>query len=123
MGRRVFLLDGCCDPYNDKALRSARGATFRIPIASGHWEQLDKIIAANKMTPFVADLQGKSLSTLDGVKAPLLIMGNESRGVSAESCKRSQAITIPMAGKMESLNVSVAGGIIMYALSELRRKP
>jgi TrmH family RNA methyltransferase len=118
----IFLLEGCCDPYNDKSLRSARGATFRIPIASGHWEQLDKIISENKLTPYVADLHGTLLSKVDGAEAPALILGNEARGVSHDARKRAQAITIPMIGNVESLNVAVAGGIIMNALGVSRRK-
>lgn len=114
----VFLLDGCCDPYNDKAIRAARGATFRIPMACGHWDQLDKIITDNKLTAYVADLNGKSLSETKGIKKPALILGNEACGVSQEAQRRGQAITIPMAKGMESLNVAVAGGILMYAMSE-----
>lgn len=116
----VFLLDGCCDPYNDKSLRAARGATFRIPIGMGNWDRLDKIIAEGKMTPYVADLSGTPLSGISSVKAPALILGNEARGVSSEAKKRAKAITIPMSGDIESLNVAVAGGIIMYALGQMR---
>lgn len=34
----VMLLAGCCDPFNDKALRASRGAAFKLPIGSGDWE-------------------------------------------------------------------------------------
>lgn len=118
----AFLLTGSCDPFNDKALRSARGATFRLPLAWGSWADLDKIIAGNSLTPLVADLRGKSLSQIGTVKAPLLIVGNESGGVSKEASKRSEAVTISMSGTMESLNVSVAGGIMMYVLGNARGK-
>ncbi len=118
----VFFLTGSCDPFNDKALRAAKGATFRLPLAWGSWEELDQLIAFNRLTPLAADLHGKLLSELAPVKAPLLIVGNEANGISIEASKRSQAVTIPMSGKMESLNVSVAGGIMMYALGNARRQ-
>ncbi|XP_027179881.1 uncharacterized protein LOC113778619 isoform X3 [Coffea eugenioides] len=39
----VFLLSDCCDPFNDKALRASRGASFQLPIVSGGWTHLDAL--------------------------------------------------------------------------------
>ena len=36
----ALLLPGCCDPFNDKALRASRGAAFRLPLAPGTWQVL-----------------------------------------------------------------------------------
>lgn len=112
----VFILDDSCDPFNDKALRAARGATFRLPLAWGSLEQLKEIVNANQLTPLVADINGTELSKLTDYKAVLLVMGNEAHGPSVGVKEFCQAITIAMPGSMESLNVSVAGGIMMYAL-------
>jgi len=46
------------------------------------------------------------------------VLGNESQGLSEEARARCQPLSIPMAGRMESLNVSHAGAILMFALSE-----
>ena len=35
----VYLLDGCCDVFNDKAIRAARGATFTVSVSKGSWQQ------------------------------------------------------------------------------------
>jgi RNA methyltransferase, TrmH family len=113
----VFILDESCDPFNDKALRAARGATFRLPIAWGNLDQLKALVQNNHLTPLVADINGKNLA--DVSRAPtstLLVMGNEAHGPSQAIKDFCQAITIAMPGSMESLNVSVAGGIMMYAL-------
>lgn len=47
-----------------------------------------------------------------------LVLGNEGQGLSAEALSRCRSLTIPMAGRMESLNVSHAGAILMFALSD-----
>lgn len=112
----VFVLEDSCDPFNDKALRAARGATFRLPIAWGNIEDLKNLVRNNLLTPIVADIYGKDLSTVSSDEAVLLVMGNEAHGPSKEIKEMCQAVTIEMPGIMESLNVSVAGGIMMYAL-------
>ena len=53
-----------------------------------------------------------------GTKGVCLVLGNESQGLSEEACTRCQPLSIPMAGRMESLNVSHAGAILMFALSD-----
>jgi TrmH family RNA methyltransferase len=114
----VFLLEGCCDPYNDKALRASRGANFKLPVACGNWADLKKLIEENKMKSFVADTEGTECKSIQVSEPILLILGNEASGPSEEAKKISQAVTIPMAGPMESLNVSVAAGILMYTLGK-----
>ena len=117
----VFVLNDSCDPFNDKALRAARGATFRLPVAWGSLEQLKALVESNQLTPLVADINGQELSERADNKGVLLVMGNEAHGPSAEIKEFCQAVTIAMPGSMESLNVSVAGRIMMYALRP--RKP
>lgn len=114
----AFILENSCDPFNEKALRAALGATFRLPLAWGNWEQLKQLIKSNKLTPIVADLHGEPLGTAEVKGARLLVLGNEARGISEEAKTVCKAVTIPMSGQMESLNVSVAGGIMMHALGK-----
>lgn len=114
----AFIVAGSCDPFNDKSLRAARGATFRLPIQTGTWDELNNLINGNGLKPVVADLHGLSPEELSTADLPglLLVMGNESHGVSEEAAAVCQRVTIPMCGEMESLNVSIAGGILMYLL-------
>ena len=114
----AFIIQDSCDPYNEKALRAARGATFRLPIAQGSWEDLKRLITVNRLNPVVADLDGVAPDELKKKKEGIvLILGNEAHGPSAEAKSLGQAVTIPMPGPMESLNVSVAGALLMYALT------
>ncbi len=112
----VFVLDESCDPFNEKALRAARGATFRLPLAWGSWNDLKKIIQDNKLDGVVADLEGSKLQDVKFKNGICLVLSNEAQGASKEAKKLCQPVTIDMAGDMESLNVAVAGGILMHAL-------
>ncbi|KAH6784501.1 tRNA/rRNA methyltransferase family protein [Perilla frutescens var. hirtella] len=130
----VFLLPGCCDPFNDKALRACRGACFQIPIVSGNWEHIGalreefemKMLAGHPATS--GDLNPVMKLSKDFAESvagwPLcLVLGSEGAGLSQFSRRACELVSIPMAGEFESLNVSVAGGIFMYTLQHENNKP
>lgn len=112
----AFILEDSCDPYNDKALSAAKGATFRLPIASGSWKDLEKLIKENGLAAFAADLEGIPLNEIKHLDKMVLVLSHEAEGVSEEAAKRCDKVTIPISSDMESLNVAVAGGILMYVL-------
>lgn len=114
----AFILEESCDPYNEKALRAARGATFRLPLAFGTWKDLANIVENNLLTPLVGDLHGEKINDISISHGVLLVLGNEARGVSEHAKNLCKPITISMPGDMESLNVAVAGGIMMYELKK-----
>lgn len=123
----VFLLPGCCDPFNEKAVRACRGACFQIPIVSGSWENVRflkeefemKMLAGHPaicddMKP-VTKLSKEFAESIAGSNL-CLVLGSEGGGLSPSSRRACELVAIPMAGEFESLNVSVAGGIFMYML-------
>ena len=112
----VFFLENSCDPFNEKALNAARGATFRLPLAWGNWDMLKKIIRENKLDPIVADLRGTELKDMKLQGGVCLVLGNEAQGASKEAKKVCRPVAITMNGDMESLNVAVAGGILMHGI-------
>jgi TrmH family RNA methyltransferase len=112
----VYIIANSCDPFNDKALRAAKGATFRVPLCFGDWADLSRLISKNKMTPLAADMNGIDIKNVNKSQGIALVLGNEARGISEEAEKLSTKVAIPMSGEMESLNVAVAGGILMYCL-------
>jgi len=115
----IFILENSCDPYNDKALRAAKGATFRLPIAFGNWSDLRDIVHRNELNPLVAHMQGTSIDKINKKIGTMLVLSNEAQGISREAQQHCQKVSIPMHGQMESLNVGVAGGILMYALRNI----
>lgn len=116
----VFLIKGGCDPFNDKVIRSSKGALFYLPYQEGTWEEAKALIAEHSLIPIAADIQGTPLENFKIPERVALVLGNESQGLSKEIRKACTAVTIPMSGKMESLNVAVAGGIIMHAMTGVK---
>lgn len=112
----VFLLEPCCDPYNDKALRAAKGATFHIPIYSGSWHELDDLLQKTQVKLITADSHGESVDKMHFNTPIALLLGNESSGPSSRAKDQSTLVSIPMHGGMESLNVASAGAILLYYL-------
>lgn len=116
----AFIVGDSCDPYNEKALRAARGACFNLPICQGSWEELYSLISINHMSPLIADLNGISPHSVNLQQPIALILCNEARGPSPEALALGRAISIPISKKMESLNVAAAGAILMYLLQPTR---
>ncbi len=112
----AYLLGACCDPYNDKALRAAKGATFRLPIFTGGWNDLKNMFQDESWQFLGADLHGLSPESVVPSSKRLLVLGNETHGLSKEAQNCCTAVSISMSGQMESLNVSIAAGILMYVL-------
>ncbi|CAD7696496.1 unnamed protein product [Ostreobium quekettii] len=127
----VFLLPGCCDPFNDKALRSGRGAAFQVPLVAGTWDELGAFAKDNQLRCLAAVARtqddgnggdsncGAALNGWWGAKYKegiCLVLGSEGQGLSAESRQYCEAVNIPIGDRMESLNVAVAGGILMFLL-------
>ncbi len=112
----AYLLDGTVDPFNDKVIRASKGASFKLPLMQGSFQKLSSLIEKLSLTPYVADLEGKSIENATFSPPLLLILGNESHGPSEESKKISTSVTIPISQKIESLNVAIAGSILMYQI-------
>lgn len=112
----VFILGNSCDPFNEKAIRSGRGACFRLPLRHGSWKELEELVQKNSLTPFLADLEGTPPEKLSFKNGALIILSNEANGPSNKAKEICQKVTIPIVKEMESLNVAAAGAILMYIL-------
>ena len=128
----AFLVDGCADVFGEKAMRASRGASLRFPTRRGTFEELLKLVEALDMDAYAADAvpdveaearlsQRKSSHV---VARPLcLLLGSEGMGVRKEAWRRFEPVRIPMPGLEESLNVAVAGGILMHRLGGNETQP
>jgi TrmH family RNA methyltransferase len=115
----IFLLPGSCDLFNDKTIRASRGGVFLLPFYHGTEEELEKMCKEGHLNLMIADTAGEPLNSLTQVKSCALLLGNESKGPSNPVLKLGKKVTIPLHNEVESLNVAVAGSILMYALKNL----
>ena len=113
----VVALPGTADLWNAKAVRSGVGAQFRIAAVHASPEELSEVLAAQRITLWGADAGGEPV---DAARAPArlaLAVGNEGSGLSAAVRAASEKLVgLPMSAAVESLNVSVAAGIMLWAL-------
>ena len=116
----VILVGNCCDPYQREAVRATMGSLFAVPIA-----KVERAAFIEWATGWPGDRVGTHLDATadfrDGAYAgpTLLVMGREGPGLSDEVgaiCNR--LVKIPMAGKLDSLNLAVATALMLY---EIRR--
>lgn len=137
----ILLLPNCCDVFNPKAVRSAMGSTFHVPICSfKSWDECYNVMSnfyVQGSEIFAATMEGsenyKSESGVQFESIPYydinwhkpnsggkaLIIGKEGTGLSdpvcqAFSCGDIRTVHVPMEPGIESLNAAVCGSIIMF---------
>lgn len=114
--KQIIVAPGTGDIFNPKVVRSTMGAIFRVKVIESE-NILDTIkqIKKNKFEVVATSLKtDKSIYDVD-YKNKAIVIGNEANGVTEEVLKEAdKLVKIPMLGKTESLNASVATGIILY---------
>ena len=117
---QILLSENCVNIWNPKVVRSAMGAHFKIDCDIFN---LDELLWEHPDIPhkvFGAYMEGNSLAEINVNNSQwILVLGNEARGISQKlNGLINQRITIEGSGFQESLNVSVAGGIILHHLNK-----
>ncbi|MGJ9457151.1 TrmH family RNA methyltransferase [Oceanobacillus sp. CF4.6] len=114
----IVLGEGTVDLYNDKVIRATQGSIFHIPIYQADLRQELGILKGKGFSIWAtALLNATNYNETVPEDKVAIIMGNEGAGVHPELLKLANTIvTIPIYGKAESLNVSIAAGILMYHL-------
>ena len=114
--KQIILSSDCADPYNPKVVRSTMGAIFRMNIITT--DNLVKTLQMMKKHKF--EVVATSLEAKESVydvkyHKKVIIIGNEAKGISKEIQNLADIkVKIPMLGKTESLNASVAASIMIY---------
>jgi TrmH family RNA methyltransferase len=117
----VMLVGNAVDPYARESVRASMGSIFNVPLVRLTMERAASLAAA-----WPGDVVGTHLSASEDFRAGryrppvLLVMGSEGPGLSAglaAACSRH--VKIPMAGRLDSLNLAVATALMLY---EIRRE-
>lgn len=111
----IYVSKQTCDLYNDKTIRSTQGALFHIPVIRADLEELIESLQQEGVLCVATSLeQSKTMKEIPAVRQMAFVLGNEGQGVSKEIMDMcDERLRIEMHG-FESLNVAVAGGIVMY---------
>ena len=120
----VIMSSDTVDIYNPKVIRSTMGSIYRVPFV--YTENLSETVEWLKsagVNIYAAHLAGvKDYDEADYSHASGFLIGNEAKGLSDEiSAKADCYIRIPMQGKVESLNASVASALLMYEAFRQRK--
>jgi TrmH family RNA methyltransferase len=123
--RAVILLEPCVDPFDPKTVRGTMGSIFTTPFARTKkpdelWPRLTKrgyrLVGADAS-------RGQPTWQSEVLMGPVaLVLGNEARGLSHELHPHlTDYVSLPLYGQAESLNVAVAGGVLMYEWLRVNR--
>ena len=119
---QVYLLGDCCDPLSPKALRASMGAAFRVRLAvEASPQRLCGLLRERgyRLHAAVPHRDAAPITTIDfAAGAHAVFVGNEGAGLREETIALCEdRVTIPMAGRAESLNASAAATILLWEMT------
>lgn len=116
---KIYVSESTVDIYNEKVIRASQGAIFKMNVVKKELNEIYRILKNNNFQILVTSLSDNSIY-LEEVKKQdkfAIVLGNEGNGVSEVSLKNATSVVkIKMSDQIESLNVGVAGSIVMYNL-------
>jgi len=121
----LILLDGGVDAYHPSAVRASMGALFRHPVLSASFGEFAAWAGKHGYHVYGSSAQrGTDIRSIDSYDGPaILLLGSERTGLDEEQASIcQQIIRLPMAGKVTSLNLSVAAGILLYDMQDKLKK-
>jgi TrmH family RNA methyltransferase len=121
-GSGIVLVGNCVDPYAREAVRASMGSIFSVPLARAPRAAFLAWAADWPGEVVGSHLAGRTDYRAAAYGAPtLLVMGSEGPGLSAElSAAAARLVRIPMAGRLDSLNLAVAAALLLYEIRKDR---
>lgn len=118
----VIIANPKTDLYNPNIIRSSVGCLFTNQIATGSTSEIIEFLKSKNIYIYCAALQASvDYHTQDFKKSSAIVVGTEATGLSDEWLENStQNIIIPMQGEIDSMNVSVAAGILIFEAKRQR---
>ncbi len=121
----VIIANPKTDMYNPNIIRSSVGCLFTNNVATGSISEIISFLKEKKINIYCAALQASvQYDSIDFREASAIVVGTEATGLSEEWLQNStQNIIIPMQGEIDSMNVSVAAGILIFEAKRQRKAP
>ncbi len=120
----VVFCEGSVDVYNPKTVRASAGALFHVPVAcAGGPAEVLPALAERGLRRLGTVARGGASYTDTDLRGPIaLVLGNEAAGLpDSVGGHLDDLITIPMAGRSESLNVGMAAAVLCFEAARQRR--
>jgi RNA methyltransferase, TrmH family len=117
----LFLLDGGVDLYHPTCVRASMGTLFWKPVVQASFEEFTDWTRVNRIRLIGTSAHAKvDYHEISPGDFPwILVLGNEQKGLSdAQITACDVTVSMPMRGRVSSLNLSVAVGILLYALKK-----
>jgi TrmH family RNA methyltransferase len=116
----LFLLDGGVELYHPTVIRSSMGTIFWKPVIQTSFAEFVAWAHAGKYQLIGTSARGDvEYQTFTPDMPWLLVLGNEQKGLSAEQTRACDVtVSLPMKGRISSLNLAVAAGILLYQYRE-----
>jgi TrmH family RNA methyltransferase len=111
----LVLLGDCTDPFSMEAVRASMGAVFTIPCVEAGEAAFRAFVGGKCLTGAALDPRARDYRALDYGNPAVILLGNEAEGL-PEVLKAAcdQLAIIPMRGRADSLNVAMAGTLLLY---------
>lgn len=113
----VVLTPGSVDPYNPKVVRASAGALFHVPVVEA---TLSEVRAAGLRLVGTSSHRGDPSDRADWTRPVAVVLGNEAHGL-ADDAPVDAWVTIEHRGRAESLNVAMAGTVILFDAARAER--
>jgi TrmH family RNA methyltransferase len=115
----LFLLDGGVELYHPTVVRSSMGALFWKAVIETSFAEFSAWARAERVQLIGASARGDvEYRTLVPQSPWILVLGNEQKGLSSEQIKACDVtVSLPMNGRVSSLNLAVAAGVLLYQLN------
>ncbi len=105
---------GSVDPWNPKTIRASAGSVFHVPLFSG--------CDALGLIAYRADASGEPVGEIEvPTEGWILLVGSETRAGASADRSEDRLVSVPMETAVDSLNASVAGSILIWAMTRIRR--
>ncbi|MEY4040502.1 MAG: RNA methyltransferase [Bacteroidetes bacterium] len=119
----VVICDERIDAYHPQVIRNSVGTVFTVPLFVMSVQRAWEIIQSNEINLFTTFMENSSsVWDSDLSKTTAILVGTESQGVSDFWRDKGLNINVPMFGKVDSLNVSVAASLLLYEAKRQRAK-
>jgi TrmH family RNA methyltransferase len=125
-GAAAVILSGqSVDPYNPKTLRATAGSIFHLPVVrTSNLSDATTWFRQNSLRSYAAVVRGGTdYRDVDLSESAMIVVGSEAEGLSADAAALAdETISIPMAGRNESLNVSIATAVMLFEAKSQRER-